>query len=180
MTTIAPRTSSARSALLIDLDSCVGCHACSVACKSGSTTAPFGDEVWPNQVFSYELDNGGAGRTLHVPRMCQHCETPDCVRVCPTGASYRRASDGVAVVDESLCVGCRLCAWACPYGARKYDEQAGVIRKCTLCCERREANGGGLPACVSACPTGARHFGDLADPDSAVSVLVRSRGGFAL
>ena len=92
MTTIAPRTGPVRLALVIDLDTCVGCHACSIACKSGSTTAPFGDEVWPNQVFSYELDNGGAGRTLHVPRMCQHCETPDCVRVCPTGALFEKGA----------------------------------------------------------------------------------------
>lgn len=180
MTTIAPRSGAQRPVLVIDLDTCVGCHACSVACKSGSSAAPLADMVWPNQVFSYELDNGSGTRTVHAPRMCQHCETPECVTVCPTGASYRRASDGVVLIDDSLCIGCRLCAWACPYGAREYDEDEGVVRKCTLCAERREIAGGGQPACVQACPTGARHFGDIADPDSNVSELVRHRGGFAL
>lgn len=177
MTVIAPRTGTTRPTLVIDLDTCVGCHACSIACKGGSTTVPLADAVWPNQVFGYEGADGGG--LVHVPRLCQHCEQPDCVTVCPTGASYRRAADGIVLIDAARCIGCRLCAWACPYGAREYDAVAGVMRKCTLCAERREA-GEAVPACVATCPSGARHFGDLGDPASAVSDLVRQRGGFAL
>ena len=186
MTAFARHRGAARPALVIDLDICVGCHACSVACKGASTGVQLADGVWPNQVFSYEFDadDGGAGeggRTVYVPRMCQHCEHPDCVTVCPTGASFQRAADGIVLIDAASCIGCRLCAWACPYGAREYDEAAGVMRKCTLCTERRDAVGAQtLPVCVSTCPSGARHFGDLGDPASVVSELVRRRGGFAL
>jgi Fe-S-cluster-containing dehydrogenase component len=122
--------------------------------------------------------------TLHFPRSCLHCETPACVTVCPTGASYKRAEDGIVLVDEDKCIGCKLCSWACPYGAREYSEVEGVMKKCTLCVDRiynenlpeaeRE------PACVQVCPTRARHFGDLGDPESKVSKLVAERGGVAL
>jgi Fe-S-cluster-containing dehydrogenase component len=161
-----------RLALVIDLDICVGCHACSVACKGAA--AALDVSVWPNQVFGFEFEGGA--RTVYVPRMCQHCADPGCVTVCPTGASFQRAADGVVLIDADRCIGCRLCAWACPYGAREYDEAAGVMRKCTLCIERPVSG----PACVATCPSGARHFGDLGDPASAVSELVRQRGGFPL
>ena len=70
--------------------------------------------------------------TLHFPRSCLHCETPACVTVCPTGASYKRAEDGIVLVDEDKCIGCKLCSWACPYGAREYSEPLGTMKKCTL------------------------------------------------
>jgi Fe-S-cluster-containing dehydrogenase component len=100
--------------------------------------------------------------------------------VCPTGASYKRAEDGIVLVDEARCIGCGLCAWACPYGARELDADQGVMKKCTLCIDRiyneNLAETERVPACVRACPAGARHFGDLADPDSAASRLVAARG----
>jgi len=121
---------------------------------------------------------------VHFPRSCLHCETPACVTVCPTGASYKRASDGIVLVNPDTCIGCKLCSWACPYGAREYDYDDGVMKKCTLCVDRiyneSFAPEDRVPACVRACPTGARHFGDLGDPDSAVSQLVSERGGFDL
>jgi Fe-S-cluster-containing dehydrogenase component len=122
--------------------------------------------------------------TLHFPRSCLHCEEPACVTVCPTGASYKRAEDGIVLVDEDKCIGCKLCSWACPYGAREYSEVEGVMKKCTLCIDRiynenlDEAER--QPACVQACPTRARHFGDLGDPESKVSKLVAARGGVDL
>ena len=73
---------------------------------------------------------------MHFPRSCLHCETPACVTVCPTGASYKRASDGIVLVDEDKCIGCKLCSWACPYGAREFDTDVGVMKKCTLCVDR--------------------------------------------
>jgi Fe-S-cluster-containing dehydrogenase component len=104
--------------------------------------------------------------------------------VCPTGASYKRTEDGIVLVNEDICIGCKLCSWACPYGAREYDEQEGVMKKCTLCIDKiynenlpEESR---VPACVSTCPSGARHFGDLGDPQSDVSRLVAARGGYDL
>lgn len=104
--------------------------------------------------------------------------------VCPTGASYKRAEDGIVLVAEDKCIGCGLCAWACPYGAREMDLAAGVMKKCTLCVDRiynetfdEEDR---VPACVRTCPANARHFGDLGDPASQVSKMVAARGGIDL
>ncbi|MGA7266377.1 MAG: 4Fe-4S dicluster domain-containing protein, partial [Aestuariivirga sp.] len=123
-------------------------------------------------------------RIVHFPRSCLHCETPACVTVCPTGASYKRAEDGIVLVNPDTCIGCKLCSWACPYGAREYDLAQGVMKKCTLCVDRIYNENlepeDRQPACVKACPTGARHFGDLGDPVSPVSQLVAERGGYDL
>jgi len=196
--TSLPPPSKKKLGLVIDLDICVGCHACAVACKEwndGGQFGPLPDEnpygkeplgVWFNRVHTYEVEqtSSKAPMTVHFPRSCLHCETPDCVTVCPTGASYKRAEDGIVLVDEDKCIGCKLCSWACPYGAREYSDVRGTMQKCTLCVDRiynetlevedRQ------PACVMACPTRARHFGDLGDPDSAVSKLVAEREGYAL
>ena len=200
--TMLPPPAKTKLGLVIDLDTCVGCHACAVSCKqwnAGGIAGPLTDErpygkqplgVWFNRVHSYTCDSaaeaGAPARqaTVHFPRSCLHCEQPACVTVCPTGASYKRALDGIVLVDESKCIGCKLCSWACPYGAREYSAVEGVMKKCTLCVDRiynqalEEVDR--VPACVSACPTGARHFGDLGDSDSAVSKLVAQRGGYAL
>jgi len=106
------------------------------------------------------------------------------VTVCPTGASYKRTEDGIVLVEEDLCIGCGLCAWGCPYGAREMDLAAGVMKKCTLCIDRiynetiPEIDR--VPSCVRTCPTNARHYGDLADPGSEVSKMVAARGGIDL
>jgi Fe-S-cluster-containing dehydrogenase component len=196
--TSLPGTTGARLGLVIDLDICVGCHACAVSCKewnAGGHSAPLTDfdpygarpdGVWFNRVHTFEVEDEktGEGRTVHFPRSCLHCEDAPCVTVCPTGASYRRAEDGIVLVNADTCIGCKLCSWACPYGAREYDEADGVMKKCTLCVDRiynpNLPEGSRVPACVAACPAGARHFGDLGDPDSAISGLVAERGGYAL
>jgi sulfite dehydrogenase (quinone) subunit SoeB len=198
--TSLPETSSGKKlGLVIDLDTCVGCHACAVSCKEWNTTGhtapltdrdPYGADatgVWLNRVHSYEVSpgtQGSGGMTVNFPRSCLHCEEPACVTVCPTGASYKRAEDGIVLVNPDTCIGCKLCSWACPYGAREYDEDHGVMKKCTLCVDRIYNENlepeDRQPACVRACPTGARHFGDLGDPKSAVSTLVRERGGYDL
>ena len=149
--------------------------------------AAYGDNpsgAWLNRVHSFEAGQGASGRTVHFPKSCLHCETPDCVTVCPTGASYKRSEDGIVLVEEDRCIGCGLCAWACPYGAREMDPGEGVMRKCTLCIDRiyneNIPQAERQPACVNTCPASARHFGDLADPGSDVSKMVADRGGYDL
>ena len=94
--------------------------------------------------------------TIHFPKSCLHCEEPPCVPVCPTGASYKRAEDGIVLVDYDKCIGCKYCAWACPYGAREIDEERQVMTKCTLCVDRihdeQLPKEDRKPACVKACP----------------------------
>jgi Fe-S-cluster-containing dehydrogenase component len=186
-----PAPGAKRLGLVIDLDICVGCHACAVICKEWNAPLadlePYGakpDAPWLNRVHSFEVGEGECGRTVHFPRSCLHCAEPECVTVCPTGASYKRAEDGIVLVDEALCIGCKLCSWACPYGAREYDRDEGVMKKCTLCVDRiyNEALEpvDRVPACVKTCPASARHFGDLGDPHSAVSEMVAERGGYDL
>lgn len=195
MTTL-PTPGAVRLGLVIDLDICVGCHACAVNCKEWNTGGsagpltdfdPYGakpDGVWFNRIHSYEVGDGPTGQTVHFPRSCLHCENAACVTVCPTGASLKRVEDGIVLIDEDKCIGCKLCSWACPYGAREFDEDVGVMRKCTLCVDRiydeARPEAERVPACVSTCPASARHFGDLGDPASDVSRMVADREGMAL
>ncbi len=190
-----PTHTNKKLGLVIDLDTCVGCQACVTACKGWndqgqglSDQNPYGADpsgAFLNRVHTYQVQpDEGAAQIIAFPRSCLHCEDAPCVPVCPTGASYKRVEDGIVLVNEDACIGCGLCAWACPYGARELDLAAGVMKKCTLCVDRiynenlpeedRE------PACVRTCPTSARHFGDFADPNSNVSKLVAERGGYDL
>ncbi|MCS0504711.1 4Fe-4S dicluster domain-containing protein [Ancylobacter mangrovi] len=194
--TCFPASTDKSLGLVIDLDTCVGCQACVTSCKEWNTgghmapltdVKPYGggvDGVWFNRVHTFEHITQEGGRTVHFPRSCLHCAEPACVTVCPTGASYKRARDGIVLVDEEKCIGCKLCSWACPYGAREFDVEVGVMKKCTLCVDRiyneHIPPEDRVPACVSACPTGARHFGDLGDPASPISRLVEERGGVPL
>lgn len=197
MTSLPATPPTKKLGLVIDLDICVGCHACAVNCKewnAGGHSAPLTDHdpygadptgVWFNRIHSYEaVGDDDDSRTVHFPKSCLHCDDAPCVTVCPTGASYKRAEDGIVLVDADMCIGCKLCSWACPYGAREYDEDAGVMKKCTLCVDKIYNQNlppeSRVPACVSACPTGARSFGDLGDPESDVSRLVRAREGYDL
>ncbi len=197
MTTLpAPLPGQKKLGLVIDLDICVGCHACAVNCKEWNASghsAPLTDfhayekepdGVWFNRIHTFEAGEGDESRTVHFPRSCLHCEEPACVTVCPTGASYKRAEDGIVLVNADTCIGCKLCSWACPYGAREFDSDQGVMKKCTLCIDKiyneNLPEEDRVPACVSTCPAHARHFGDLGDENSTVSKLVRERGGYDL
>ena len=192
-----PASTHAKLGLVIDLDTCVGCHACVVACKGWNTEnygAPLADQdaygsapqgSFLNRVHSYEIrPDQGPAQIVHFPKSCLHCDDAPCVTVCPTGASYKRVEDGIVLVNEADCIGCGLCAWACPYGAREMDPAEGVMKKCTLCVDRiyndELPEEDRVPACVRTCPAGARHFGDLSDPESEASRLVAKRGGIDL
>ena len=186
-----------RYGFAIDTKRCIGCHTCSVACRI-ENNLPTG--VWWNRA----LTDGGehmdtpAGEfpnvsMSYVTVACQHCENPACVKVCPVGATYRDPETGVVRQDYDKCIGCRMCMSACPYtGVRSFNweepkysigfatgdaeapaHQKHVVEKCTFCYQRTSQ--GEVPACMELCPVRARFWGDLDDPDSEVSKLVRER-----
>lgn len=194
-----------RYGMAIDLRRCVGCEACTVACKQENHTPP---GVAYAKVIKEEVGEYPHVRRRFLPVLCNHCENPPCTDVCPVGATWKRQEDGIVVVDYDICIGCRYCITACPYGARYFDfgdnyqepmseferqpspeygeyrdrttggSPIGNVRKCTFCLHRLAR--GEQPACVQTCMPRARTFGDLNDPDSEISRLVAERRGFRL
>ena len=189
-----------RLSIAINLDRCVGCHTCTMACKM-QNNVPEG-LLW-NRVLTSNCDvvDGAEGSYPNVSRVytpvaCQHCQNAACQRVCPTGATYKDEL-GRVEIDYNKCIGCRMCMAACPYNARVFNWQTpvrttganyggadvpvrpkGVAEKCTLCKERTDA--GEAPMCVVCCPAHARIFGDLDDPESEISRLVLERHAYQL
>ncbi|SMH31676.1 sulfate reduction electron transfer complex DsrMKJOP subunit DsrO [Maritimibacter sp. HL-12] len=155
-----------RWGMVMDLRKCIGCQACTVACAM-ENNLPEGQHR--TYVPVYEVDGPHGPVPAMLPRICNHCETPPCVPVCPAGATYK-AEDGIVLVDYDACVGCGYCVQACPYEARFLNKKTGTADKCTFCVQRLEA--GLLPACVETCVGGARVFGDLDDPQSAAAKLI--------
>ncbi len=178
-----------RYGMVIDLTKCVGCNACSVACKQENATPP---GIFWSKVVLFESGDYPQARLRFLPTLCMHCQSAPCLDVCPTGATYR-SEGGLILINDNLCIACRYCMLACPYEARSYnstrphayysgqgmtefEEQGntghikGSIEKCTFCAHR--LGEGKQPACVVTCPSGARIFGDLDDPRSEVYQLV--------
>ncbi len=192
-----------RYGMVIDLKRCYGCYSCSVACKAANHT-PKGIDF----ARCIQAETGTYPSVLRqmLPTLCMQCSEPECLTVCPTGAT-KQNEHGVVTVDPDLCMGCKYCMMACPYGQRHavkgwqtyfphteekgldpYQEYArrkweekygyGMATKCDFCYER--VRSGREPACVEACPAKARIFGDLDDPESEVSILIRRERGFQL
>lgn len=185
-----------RLGMVIDLKRCIGCYGCQIACKAENGTRPGTTYA---RVVKREWGEFPNVRRLSIPVLCMHCADPPCVEVCPTGASQKRDADGIVFIESDYCVGCRACVMGCPYGARyfqdeerdyfelggnEYEKQAytlhqqGVVEKCDFCRSRLER--GEEPACSANCMCKARIFGDLDDPESEVSRLIREEGGFQL
>ncbi|MBQ6587012.1 MAG: 4Fe-4S dicluster domain-containing protein [Coriobacteriales bacterium] len=148
-------------AIVTDLNKCVGCLGCTVACKV-INDVPIGNywvkilRVGPNP--SFEGADYPNVEMYFLPIQCQHCAKPECVKVCPTGASQKLA-DGTVQIDKEKCIGCQFCVMACPYGVRYLNTEEKIVEKCTLC-EQRTSQGE-LPQCVAQCGGRARFFGDL-------------------
>jgi tetrathionate reductase subunit B len=174
----------------IDIDKCIGCAKCMEACKAENDVPkePFFFRTW---VERYVIKHDGGVsiqsvgtatnpssetvaekdilRSFFVPKLCNQCANPPCVQVCPVGATFQTV-DGVVLVDDTRCIGCRYCIQACPYGARYLHPEKDTADKCTFCYHR--ISKGLLPACVEVCPTQARVFGDV---NSVASPLTRMK-----
>jgi tetrathionate reductase subunit B len=153
--------------MVVDVRRCIGCHSCTVACKTENDVPAGYNRTWVEYVELGEYPN--VARSF-LPRICNHCSVPQCVTVCPTGATYKRPEDGVVVVDSGVCIGCKYCIQACPYDARFLNPLTGFADKCDFCIHR--VSKGVPPACVETCVGGARIFGDVGDPDSTISKLI--------
>jgi Fe-S-cluster-containing dehydrogenase component len=175
----------------IQVDKCIGCGRCVEACKAENDVPrePFYFRTW---VERYVFDNDGEVtvdspeggirgflpgeedgevlRAFFVPKLCNQCDNPPCVQVCPVGATFK-TEDGVILVDTDYCIGCRYCIQACPYGARYLDPRTKTADKCTFCYHR--ITKGQLPACVEVCPTEARVFGELKERASPLRRMMR-------
>lgn len=176
--------------MIIDPAKCIGCGNCVRACATENDVPPGYFRTW---IERYEVEpgdyehphvespNGGidgfppstaTGKKLfYVPKLCNHCADSPCVQVCPVGATFD-TRDGVVLVDQTYCLGCRYCVQACPYGCRYIHPQKQVVDKCTLCYHR--ITKGLTTACCEACPTGARQLCDLKDPKDPVHEFLRT------
>ena len=174
----------------VDTERCIGCCACMRGCRAENDVPEGMFRTW---IERYQVTGEGkvhvdapqepgaeflerpdpeVVKAFFVPKLCNHCSKAVCSQVCPVGASYK-TQDGVLLVDPELCIGCGYCVQACPYGVRFVREEKGIADKCTLCYHRIKR--GGRPVCVQACPKQARIFGDLTDPESRISTILRQR-----
>jgi Fe-S-cluster-containing dehydrogenase component len=188
-----------RWAFLVDTEKCVGCGLCVHACKT-ENEIPYDAPVsrtWveryvvtkdgethidsPNQgrdgytspeIRGEEIDPESIEKAFFVPKLCNQCDNPPCVQVCPVGATYQ-TEDGVVLVDRQWCIGCGYCVMACPYGVRFFHPVHKVAEKCNFCYHRITA--GKESACVQACPFEARRMGDLEDPDDPVTKIIMTQ-----
>lgn len=152
--------------MVIDVRKCIGCHACSAACRIENNVSEKGNRSW---VIEEEIGTYPDVHTLKTPQLCNHCDETPCVSACPVEATGK-TEDGIVFVDREKCIGCYVCVSACPYGARIKEEKSKKVDKCDFCASR--VQNGLLPACITTCTTQARFFGDLNDSNSLVSKLL--------
>ncbi|MBB5021307.1 4Fe-4S dicluster domain-containing protein [Desulfurispira natronophila] len=177
-----------RLGMFIDGNGCVGCNMCTIACNKENNVGP---TVTRTRVMPIKPDN------TYITMACQHCDRPPCVFVCPITATYLRDRDGIVMQVDNKCMGCKYCMTACPYAVRSFNKYRpfddpsahnlnpevpvrprNVVEKCSFCDHRTDR--GETPACVEACPVNVRFFGNIDDPDSEISQVIRNRNAQVL
>ncbi|MDO8803733.1 MAG: 4Fe-4S dicluster domain-containing protein [Elusimicrobiota bacterium] len=209
--TAQPPLDGVQFAYALNMGRCIGCRKCVYACVNENNQSR---DPQIHYISVLEMEKGAVNVETsntdyegqvpkkghyYMPVQCHHCEKPPCTKVCPVKATWREP-DGIVVVDYNWCIGCRYCAAACPYHARRFNfkepylpkedlnpemgylsnrpRQVGVMEKCTFCLHRTRA--GKYPACLEVCPTGSRKFGNLLDPDSEIAAIIRDKRVFIL
>lgn len=151
---------------------CIDCEQCKEACVKTNDVPAYG---FRTTILERRRSLGGeAHETIFMPVLCNHCNRPPCVRVCPTTATWKDEKTGIVVMKPSRCIGCKTCMTACPYNARYFKEETRAVDKCNFCWDTRLSKGEEVTACVEACPADVRVFGNLADPESRVFKLIHA------
>jgi Fe-S-cluster-containing dehydrogenase component len=172
-------SNSKKLAMVIDQERCIGCEACSIACKIENNTTDYWIKV-ETQGGAVKDTPGGNFPNLtmdFLPKLCNHCENPPCVDSCPEGALQKR-DDGIVILDQEVCNGCQSCLTACPYNIIIFNDDNDLAEKCNFCVHR--VNQGLEPFCVICCEGQAMYFGDLNDPNSKVSKYMSGKDFFQL
>ncbi|MFC1827523.1 4Fe-4S dicluster domain-containing protein [Thermodesulfobacteriota bacterium] len=158
-------------AMLIYNDRCIDCERCVEACNHTNNVPSYGYRI---TILNRKKTGVAASKFIRefLPVLCNQCNRPPCVRVCPTKATFKDKKNGIVMMKESLCVGCKACMTACPYNARYYNRDRESVDKCDFCYSRRLQNGELNTACVEACPADVLYFGDLSDQKSEIYNLL--------
>ncbi|MFX1324441.1 MAG: 4Fe-4S dicluster domain-containing protein [Promethearchaeota archaeon] len=165
--------------MIIDQERCIGCEACSIACKIENSTTDYWIKVETQGGAVKDTPGGNfPNLTMHfLPRLCNHCDNPPCVDNCPEDAIQKR-DDGIVILDQELCTGCQSCLTACPYNIIVFDDDTNLAGKCNFCAHRIDQ--GLEPFCVICCEGQAIYFGDLNDSNTRVSHLKSEKNSFQL
>jgi Fe-S-cluster-containing dehydrogenase component len=152
-------------AMIIYKDRCIDCEKCIEACIQTNNVPSYGSRIG---ILSRKKSGVAKSKFIRefLPVLCNQCNRPPCVRVCPTKATYKDQTNGIVMMNESLCIGCKACMTSCPYNARYYNREIQAVDKCDFCYRKRLQNGQTNTACAEACPAGALLFGDLSDQKS--------------
>lgn len=149
--------------MAIHVDRCVDCERCLSACKTTNSVPDYG---YRTNILEREVPKAVGQKREFIPVLCNHCNVPQCTRVCPTKATFKDQENGIVRMDITKCIGCLTCQLGCPYNARYFNEEIHAVDKCNFCIDTRLSKGEKLTACSNACPADVRIFGDLASPDS--------------